>query len=454
MKKVFAVLISVIMALSLFSCGNSTSTTTSASASTSPSAKASTSPSASASASTSSSQPSSKPSTAPSSSGTAQASVKPGLAKNVWQPGFFNPDEDYSKNKKYKVVYMLFQNGVLYDMFDKAFKQWAIKANCEYSVWCANNDADQFVNNIEMFASQGINGILSDADMTIYNRVNDVMKDLKMPWMPVMGAPRVDGTGKLLHAYCGFDFYADGMMMAQWVIDYFKKQWPNAKMDKTAMLCLDFSISDNLHVRINGAKEVWNKVYPGNENKFIVADGAAAAKLDSDTGYSISAPVIAAHPEVDYWIVCGLLDDYADGCARALEAAGKADKAIITVMGGSGLINHWDAGEDSCWKSALFTAQSIYSEPIFFGLYYQMTGQVTSEKLWPDWVNKGAGETYPSLQLPSFFITKDNYKEYMEWCDSYTGINSSNYEYKGTQFSARMDVPASYKGPAAASPSK
>ena len=430
MKKVFAVLITVVLALSLFSCSKSPSTGTSASPS----------------ASVSSTQPSAQPSSAPSSTDVSQESAKPDSVGSKWEPGFYNPDEDYSKNQKYKVVYMLFTNGVLYDMFDKAFAQWAAKANCDYSVWCANSDADQFVNNIEMFASQGVDGILSDADMTIYNRVNDVMNELKMPWMPVMGAPRTDGTGNLLHAYCGFDFYTDGVMMAQWVVDYYKQQWPDASLDNTAMLCLDFSVSDNLHVRISGAKDVWDKTFPGNEDKFIVADGAAIGKLDSDTGYNISGPVIAAHPEVEYWIVCGLLDDYADGCARALEAAGKDDKAVITVMGGSGLINHWDAGEDSCWKSALYTAETIYSEPIFFGLYYQLTGQVTSETLWPDWVNKGAGETYASLQLPSFFITKDNYKEYMEWCDAYTGIDRSNYEYNGTQFSARIDVPESFKG--------
>jgi ABC-type sugar transport system substrate-binding protein len=404
MKKALSILLAVFLALTLFSCNKK------------------------------------------SAAGGAQESKEPGLSENIWEPGFYNPKEEYTKNQRYKVVYMLFQNGVLYDMFDKAFTQWAEKANCDYSVWCANNDADQFVNSIETFASQGVNGILSDADMTIYNRVNDVMKDLKMPWMPVMGAPRADGTGTLLHAYCGFDFYMYGAMMANWVIDYYQKTWPEATLDKTAMLCLDFSISDNLHVRIDAAKDVWNERYPGNEDKFLVADGASAARLDSDTGYNISGPVISAHPEVEYWIVCGLLDDYADGCARALEAAGKDDHAVITVMGGSGLINHWDAGEESCWKSACYTAETVYSEPIFFGLYYQMTGQITSEKLWPEWINKGAGETYASLLLPSFFITKDTYKEYMEWCDAYTGINRSNYEYHGTQYSARLEVPTSFKG--------
>jgi ABC-type sugar transport system substrate-binding protein len=334
---------------------------------------------------------------------------------------------------------------VLYDMFDHAFSQWAERANVEYNNWCANADGDLFVTTIETMAGQGVDGILSDADMTIYPRVNEVMNDMGMPYMPVMGAP-LDQDGRLMHAYCGFDFYMYGEQMANWVIDYWEQNFPEATLENSAMLCLDFSISENLTVRIDAARDVWNARYPGNEDKFYVADGASTGLLNSDTGYNISGPVIAAHPEVDYWIVCGLLDDYADGCARALELAGKDAKAVITVMGGSGLINHWDAGEDSCWKSACYTAETVYAEPIFFGLYDQVRGLVTNDQLWPDWINHSKGDEFASLQLPSFFITKDNYQEYMEWCDAYTGINRSDYPYNGTQFSARMEVPASYAG--------
>jgi ABC-type sugar transport system substrate-binding protein len=241
---------------------------------------------------------------------------------NEWEPGFYNPDEDYSKNERYHFVYMLYQTGVLYDMFDHAFSQWAERANVEYNNWCANADGDLFVTTIETMAGQGVDGILSDADMTIYPRVNEVMNDMGMPYMPVMGAP-LDQDGRLMHAYCGFDFYMYGEQMANWVIDYWEQNFPEATLENSAMLCLDFSISENLTVRIDAARDVWNARYPGNEDKFYVADGAATGLLNSDTGYNISGPVIAAHPEVDYWIVCGLLDDYADGCARALELAGK-----------------------------------------------------------------------------------------------------------------------------------
>ena len=434
MKKVLALLLVVLMALTLSACNKTDGTET---ASTSEDTTTSTAPE--------SEEPTTDETATTDDAGTTDAETTDTTEDSEEiEPGFYNPETDYSQNERYEFVYMLFQNGVLYDMFDHAFSQWAEKANVEYSNWCANSDGDLFMTSIETFAAQGVDGILSDADMTMYERVNDVMNEAGMKWMPVMGTP-LSNDGTLMHAYCGFDFYLYGEQMANWVIDYWEENFPEATLENSAMLCLDFSVSENLTVRVDAAEAVWNERYPGNEDIFFTADGVTGG-LDSNTGYNISAPLIAAHPEIDYWIVCGLLDDYADGCARALEELGKDDTSVITVMGGSGLINHWDAGEDSCWKSACYTAETIYAEPIFFGLYDQVNGAVTQEELWPDWINHSNNDQYASLQLPSFFITIDTYQEYMEWCDAYTGINRSDYPYNGTEYSARMEVPDYYAG--------
>lgn len=70
-----------------------------------------------------------------------------------------------------------------------------------------------------------------------------------------------------------------------------------------------------------------------------------------------------------------------------------------------------------------------------------MSGQATPETIFPGW--KAPDQKYPYVNLPTFMIEKDTYKEYMEWVDSYTGINLSPYdaEYKGTEFPARNDPP-------------
>ncbi|SHI10874.1 ABC-type sugar transport system, substrate-binding protein, contains N-terminal xre family HTH domain [Sporobacter termitidis DSM 10068] len=426
MKKAAAILVAVLLALSLAACGSSPGTTNA-----SPSgAPAAPSPGAGASPSA--------------------ADASPQISEPAWEPGFYDPEMDYSKNPRYKVAYMTQQTSLLFDSFSKAFQKWADKENVEYSFWCANGDNDLYITTIQTYADQGYDGFLTDPDITIYPRIGDLMNDIKLPWMPVMGPPR-DADGKLIQPSVGFDFQDDGRIMAQWLIDYQKKTWPDAQPAEIGFLALDMSTSPPLHVRVAGEKEVWDKAFPGNEKNFFISDAASqsSAALNADTGYNITGPVITAHPDIKYWLVGALLDDFAMGGARAFEAAGKQDNAVEIVMGGDGLITQWDEGQDSCWKAALYTAETVYAEPIFNGLYAMLSGQATPETLWPAWINHSAGEKYASLMLPSEIITKENYQSFMAYCDLYTGIKMTDYTWDGTSYPMRLEVPAAYSAPAA-----
>jgi ABC-type sugar transport system substrate-binding protein len=399
MKKIMAVVLALLMVFSLFACGK-TGTTPSPSAS-------------------ESAAPSGGTSTAP--AGSAEI-------------GYYDPNFDYSKNN-FKVVYMMSNTGVLYDMFDKAFQEWAKKTNVSYSSFSANGDNDLFLTTIETYAAQGVNGFLFDADNTIYPRVAEVTDDLGIPWMSAMAEP-LDADGNRTHPVVGFDNLDFGHQMAQYVIDYQKKNWPDAKPEEIGMMSMDFSLSPQVHQRTTGAQEIWAKEgFP--EANFIVVDGATSGTFNAEGGFNLASPAFASNPQIKYWLVTAFMDDYADGAARAAEQAGIADRTVVTTCGGSGLINHWDKGEDSCWKSAIYSAQILFGEGIFFALYAFMSGQATPETIFPEW--KTAGAKYAYVNLPTFVIEKDTYKEYMEWVDKYTGINLSPYDadYKGTDFPAR-----------------
>ena len=88
----------------------------------------------------------------------------------------------------------------------------------------------------------------------------------------------------------------------------------------------------------------------------------------------------------------------------------------------------------STWQTAIYTAQDMYSEPIICALYAFMSGQATPETIWPDWKNPADGGTYAKLYLNSATLRHEDYQEYMEWVDSYTGMDNSNYEYNGTEY--------------------
>lgn len=100
----------------------------------------------------------------------------------------------------------------------------------------------------------------------------------------------------------------------------------------------------------------------------------------------------------------------------------------------------------------MYTAQSVYAEPIVGALYAFLTKQATPETIWPSWANPkdhGAGDAhYASLLLPSYVMTHDNYKQMLEWSDIYSNANEYPYDSTGITretFNARMDIPDSYK---------
>ena len=164
MKKAMAILMAVLMMFALFAC-NKTTSGTDESAAPSPGATESAAPESS----------------APTDGGGTESDTDSSQAPTgeVKEMGFYDPGYDYSANRTYKFVYMISQTGVLYDMFNAAFAEWAKLSNVEYSHYCANSDNDLFLTTIETYASQGADGYLFDADNTIYPAVKGVMDDLE-----------------------------------------------------------------------------------------------------------------------------------------------------------------------------------------------------------------------------------------------------------------------------------
>ena len=206
----------------------------------------------------------------------------------------------------------------------------------------------------------------------------------------------------LLHPNVGFDNYAFGNDMFQWCIDYAKKNWTDSNVNNTGGMFLGYSVVPVLELRHKGAKDNWAKNGYKPANFYFVdgVGGGGANPMNAQVGYDLSSATMAAHPEIKYWVACGFFDDYSDGIARAADAAGKSNNVISSTAGGTGLINHWDAGETGgAWKSAIFTDQRLYAEPIFNGLYAMMSGKATAETLWPQWINRSKGDKYASLVL-------------------------------------------------------
>jgi hypothetical protein len=264
--------------------------------------------------------------------------------------------------------------------------------------------------------------------------------------MTGMGAA-LDENGKLMAPSAGFDNKKFGTDCAEWVIDYAEKTWPEAKPEEIGMLSINYSVVPQLQARTDGAREVWLNKYPSLEKNFFDAAPSPWAarwtprriRLRRSCDVRQSADQILA-------------------CLRHLRRLRRRrgprcrkhnldQTTVVICPGGASAIAHWEAGEQSCWKAVIYSGDGLFSEPIWNGLYAQLHGDATMETLWPEWVNKAAGEKYPYLLVPTIVLTYDTYKQFIAWEEEYTGIKRYFFEWDGvTTFPGRAEVPASYKG--------
>jgi ABC-type sugar transport system substrate-binding protein len=354
--------------------------------------------------------------------------------------GFYDADYDYTQNPKYKIAYMVVSSNFLYEAFSDSFQKWADLINVDYSgIVSANGDSDLFITTIETYATQGYDGLVVDPDTQVWGRTTEVCNDVGIQWIPAMSQP-FDEDGNVSHPCVGFDNTQFGVDMATVVMDYMlNTDNYTGDMSKVGFIDVTFSSSEQLYERHTGTLNYITENYPEiiDAGHYFEADCVAggATGMTSDGAYDQVAPIISANPDVEYWCVTTSFDDFAIGASRALDENGFGEgKANVTAVGGTSLILQWDQGMTSTWQTAIYTAQDMYSEPIICALYAFMSGQATPETIWPDWKNPEDGGVYAKLYLNSATLYHEDYQEYMEWVDAYTGMDNSSYDYNGTEY--------------------
>ncbi len=442
MKKTLAILLALIFVVSLFACGQK-STTVSPAQTNAPASDAS----------------------------TTAGSQFPKEA------GYFDPTFDYSKFDKYKVGYYVTAANFLYDEFDKAFKDWSERMNINYTGMQAPsaNNADEYLSGIQTFIDQGYDGLLMDPDSALYPRIVEMMNenpDIK--WMGCMGQARnYSGDNRLYGPNVGFNNTDFGITFLNKLVEWKEANWKDVPWEKVGVISVDFSLSPQVHERALGAEIRWAELHPEfgkydpavdvNPKNYWIVD-TATGNMDQTTAQNLVTQILSNPGDIEVWLIATAVDDYSMGAANAAENLHLTDKTCTVCSGGSNLVVQIDNEQSTAWRYALFTAQSVYAEPIICALWAFMSGQATPDTLWPDWANvndKGdvkdaSGKVtevhnFASLMLPTQWIDKDNYKSYLEWTDTYAYGTESEGHYKYDKvtdlnlFSARIPVPESYK---------
>jgi hypothetical protein len=425
MKKILAIVLVVLMALSLFACAKEEPTT----------------PSASPSATT----PSNTPGT---------PSAGPTVNPTGGEIGMYDPDYDYNANTRYKVQYVVLATQGLYEAFSDAFEHWATQMNIEYlGMQEYGGDKDAYLSNLPTLA-KATDGLLVDPDSQMYTRVAEILDELGHPWMGCMAAPRdYEAEGMpLIHPFVGFDNYQVGTIFPPKLLEYKDKLWPDVPLDDFGFITVDFSTAFPLKQREMGAKDTLAQVAPDLLDRYFVAD-TSINTFDVDTSSQVVSTVLSQNPDIEYWLVFAEVDDMAKGAAAALDTMGLTDNSAVMTFGGTGLQLQWDEGRQDAWRAACYLPQTIYAEPIIGALYAFMNGDATPETIWPEWVNAndkgGPDANYASRLLPYYWIEYDNYKAMIKWSDLYAGSNYfPDYPADGLtrdSYSSQVTIPDYYK---------
>jgi hypothetical protein len=293
--------------------------------------------------------------------------------------------------------------------------------------------------------------------MMQYEQIAEVCDRIGLQWMGCMGqALEFDENSMpagLIHPYVGFSHVEFGRKLGVKLLDYAKTNWPDATLDQIGFIGVDMSTSFPLHQRVEGGQIAWADA-GGSPDNFFIAD--VGGDMTTQAAQNVVESKIALESQLEYWLIIGVIEDFADGAANAVDnVLGNADDACIATVGGKKLSIKWDEGIESSWRYVLDTPTQVYAEPIFFALYAFVSEQAAPDTIWPSWIDHNPmlvpmfGDKYAQLVIPAYFQEQASYKQLLTWANLYTRSNIYPYSEPGVtidSFSAREAIPASYAG--------
>jgi len=347
--------------------------------------------------------------------------------------GFFNPNLDYKAMNlpeyKFGFVSLAWDDGI--QLMANNFEAWAKAYGSTLTCTSSDGDAEKAISNVELYCSQGFDGLLVNATTQFMDRVAEICADNDVPWWSLSEIPRLsDGT--LNHPSVKNDDVAWGEDLVKQQIEWMKENVEGWDPAKTMIISMSLTTLTAFENRSLGCEQAWKKYAP--EAKFEIADGLAEGGISAEVGYNMAATRYTANPDIKYWIYAASVEFFAVGALRFVEEKGIEDNVIIASIGAVEFIKLLDNGTNGPWVFALFSDFSIGWNCCFNALYAHVAGWCSFEDLWPD-VERLPGDKYPILDLGWARYDKDTYKDYLAFCDAFTGLNNyPNYTWSGKRY--------------------
>ena len=401
MKKLVALLLSVLLAFSLFACS------TNGNNGASPSVPASTTPETS---------PSTAPESAPSPTPSAESSTSPSTDSTV---GYLTDKVDYSARKPYKVEFVYGLTCGQTANFTDALTKLSKKMNFTLTTFSSEMDLDKYVNELQTQIGLGVNGFIFSPPVDVLVRQDEICKEANIPYINSLNA-YTDDDGHTMSPTVSFNGYQAGANLTDWLVNNYKTYLKDADLADIGYIVIDFSVSAEFSTRANGAKDEFKKLHPELEKNIYAVD-LADLGFSIDSGYTKTAATLAAHADIKYWFIFGVSEDFVVGAARAVEAAGKTADSILVSTGSDTCFDTWTTADNTPnWIATVPIYKTDFCAPMAAGLVALMDGRATAESLWADL--RAPGDKATQYIVSVDVVTRDVYKEFIAKADAVMDI--------------------------------
>lgn len=277
----------------------------------------------------------------------------------------------------------------------------------------ANRDIDQQLSQIDTAIDQQIDGafifVVDEGSATA------VIEKFDTAGIPVIGETLKlqDGDGKNIAPYVELDAVKVGENCGQWVAD----NWESTGVDLSDLTKVGIIQNTNSKYRsdllrvegfIQGLKSGFQKL---PENNIFLADCASEATSTDNTeaSYNQVNAIIAAHPEMNAWVVMGSVDSYAMGACRAIEACGVEDKSILVSAGGELAVQEWANDAAPAWRAACYYGAMDFAEVMVEGMLQLVKDGKDARDIYGDF--KEEGQDYAAVKISGAMCTPETYQD-------------------------------------------
>ena len=402
MKKAVVLILVTLMLFTLVACNQTASESTPA-----PTPTTSATPAAPSTAAPSSPDATISDTTTPGTEAPVVDNANEDVAANANSLGFFMSGVDPNSRKTYEIAWMYMRPMAVFQNIYTVLTEMEPILNFKTTEFCANSDIDALIQNIEIYADQGIDGFLIVIDATANKRICEVLDDTGIPYIAMLNSVQ-DENGSSLVPCVGLDNFEVGERLLQWLYDNYKTYWGDIDETKIGLLNFNFSPNVDFNNRNNGSLARFKELLPNNTQIFE-ADGVTGG-LNEQTGYDLASAILSANPEVEYWFVPACLELYSQGASRVVEQLGIDEKVLMTCCDSVVLTGAWDTGYEGCWVSCLTTSGYQYGIPGICGLVAILDGKATMENIWSSVRDPNDKMTF--YKISSDIVTIDTYKAY------------------------------------------